>query len=229
MNSLSKNNIKKIKSKGLKIKEHPDGELFISKPFGTQGNFLPNARKRVKLNRHFGDESDAPTMYIRFSDNKGVIEVWDYVPGPGPGDFTKEFNSSDEMTDFFIDYYFNKNPLFQAKIEDDIDHRRAINVKEIKVLFEKTIKYLEEEYGEEDIDLYGISFNKVLIENWHKGVFLAQFSETTTEHGMLSSEAFYLKRKRHEGKEIEAKNLYGLAHILTELSIRGQKKEKNKV
>jgi len=220
MDKLSKENIAKIKAKGLEIREFVGGDLFISKPFGTNGNFLPNARKRVQLNRHFGEKKDCPTMHIRFDKGIGQIEVWDYVPGPGPGDFTKDFQSSDIMTDFIINYYFTKNSDFQAKIEDDNDHRNAINVNEIKILLEKSVKFLEKNFGDEDIDLHRVSFNKIPLENWHKGEFTDEFSNTNTQHGMLSSEAFYLKRKRYENTEIEGKDLYRLAHILTELCIR---------
>lgn len=227
MNRLSKENIEKIKSRGLEIKEYSDGILTISKPYGFKGNYLPGKRKEGNIKPNNGELSDSPTMRLFFNNGIGKISVWDYIPGPGPGDFTEEFTLENEMTNFVINYFFKPNSYFQAKIEDDIDHRSAINVKEIKVLLEKTVKYLEEEFGKEEIELGRISFNKIPLENWHKGDFVGEFSEVKVQHGILSSEAFYLKRKRHEGREIEAKDLYGLAHILTELSIRTQ--EKNKV
>jgi len=220
MNGLSLENIARLKEAGLELKEFSDGELFISKPYGTKGNFLPNARKRVELNRHFGDKKDCPMMHLRFNNDIGQIEIWDYVPGPGPGDFVKEFSSSNEMTEFILNYYFQPNPDFQAKIEDDSDHRNAINVKEIKTIFEKMISYLGNEFGEEDIDLHKVNFNKILLDDWRKKEFIQEFTEIKTQHGMLSSEAFYLKRKRHDKREIEAEDLHRMAHILTELSIR---------
>jgi len=41
--------------------------------------------------------------------NKWIFEVWEFIPGPGPGDFQEEFTSIGDAIPVILDYYFG-NP-----------------------------------------------------------------------------------------------------------------------
>ncbi|MBO3460427.1 hypothetical protein G7B40_019980 [Aetokthonos hydrillicola Thurmond2011] len=81
----------------------------IAKPKSTPGNI----RKDYECS--WGSEEipcDAPgaNLYPKESKSKWIFEIWEWLPGPGPGDFQKSFESIDEAIAAILEYYFG-DPL----------------------------------------------------------------------------------------------------------------------
>jgi hypothetical protein len=109
---LKEEAIIKIKNAGLLVASiDPDTKFgngySIAKPKYTAGN----ARENYEF--EFGSEEivcDAPGVTLYPNEQGWGIEVWDWVPGPGPGDFQQFFSSIDEAVLAILDYYFG-DPL----------------------------------------------------------------------------------------------------------------------
>ena len=52
---------------------------------------------------------------MEFKGKECTLICWDWVPGPGPGDFEKTFFNEDEVVAFIVSYYFGKNEFFEAR------------------------------------------------------------------------------------------------------------------
>lgn len=86
--------------------------FHIRRPSGIEGN------RREDYQRDFCgfrdgemivlDTLDAPLGVLEQSPEPGawLFRVWDYAPGPGPGDFEREYESFDEAVSAVLDYYF---------------------------------------------------------------------------------------------------------------------------
>jgi len=60
------------------------------------------------LNKYDEVFSDCPHVHI-FRENEAYsVEVWDWLPGPGAGDFKTIFNTIDEAFKEVIGYFFDK-------------------------------------------------------------------------------------------------------------------------
>jgi hypothetical protein len=49
---------------------------------------------------------DAPSAHLYPKEDKWIFEVWEFIPGPGPGDFREEFASITDAIPVILDYYF---------------------------------------------------------------------------------------------------------------------------
>ena len=99
--------IKKLKEAGLLVKfnrvgPYSDG-YTITKPATTLGN------TRIDWEVYFGSEEilcDAPTARLYPQNNQWIFQVWQSVPGPGPGDFRETFSSITDAVNVILNYYF---------------------------------------------------------------------------------------------------------------------------
>jgi hypothetical protein len=81
---------------------YPDG-VCVGKPQRAGGHSLPDfvgywADGDLRL--------DAPTLYLHTCGSRWFVTSHDYVPGPGPGDFIREFASPEEAVSDILDFYF---------------------------------------------------------------------------------------------------------------------------
>ena len=77
----------------------------------------------VHFKDHNGDDRvtdvPSPVIYAKV-DGSWSVKVWEYRPGPGPGDFDMEFPSESAAVDDVIRYFFDDHPKFlEYKQADD--------------------------------------------------------------------------------------------------------------
>ena len=117
--SISKANKTKLENLCLTVLDL-NGRAIISKKFGTPGNNLPTPIRglplvNIETNETTVDEVGCPEICFWLDKNKYELLCWNWVPGPGPGDFHLQFDTEDEAMDFIIAYYFEKNEYFEAR------------------------------------------------------------------------------------------------------------------
>jgi hypothetical protein len=75
----------------------------VGKPAGTLGNSRPGP------NSFWGADKipvNAPIAQIYPWEGQWIFQVSEYIPGPGPGDFVRFFDTLDEAVTAVLDYYF---------------------------------------------------------------------------------------------------------------------------
>jgi hypothetical protein len=100
--------IQRLQEAGLLVSSRgsvgPVTHMFhIAKPTAIPGN-----ARQVNIGS-WGAENipiDAPSADIYLWNQQWVFEVSEYIPGPGPGDFQRFFDTLDEAIDAVLDYYF---------------------------------------------------------------------------------------------------------------------------
>jgi hypothetical protein len=104
---LNAEEIEEIKKTGLLVSVVSSGPYKggynIAKPKSIPGN------TRENWEVFFGPdeiECDSPCAHVYPKENKWIFEIWESVPGPGPGDFREEYRSASEAIDSVLDYYF---------------------------------------------------------------------------------------------------------------------------
>lgn len=130
---LSSDSINRLRNLGLKLPDepffspdhraYPSGYL-IMKPISVQGNSLVSIRNGYEAG-HTRDDTNAPVPTIWHASDCWRVSVWDWVPGPGPGDFVKQFADEDAAIDFIVQYFFGETPEFSARLAHE-DQRRPI-------------------------------------------------------------------------------------------------------
>lgn len=120
---LSITSINRLRNLGLQLADepffshdhtaYPSGYL-VMKPTSVQGNSLPSLRKGYEDGHTFND-TDAPVPVIWNASGRWHVSVWDWAPGPGPGDFVKEFVDEATAIHFIIQYFFDETPEFSAR------------------------------------------------------------------------------------------------------------------
>jgi len=100
--------LEKITGSGLVVQyagtSGPFAEGYlIAKPQSIEGN------SRDGYKTLFGSDKiacDAPCVQLYPLDDQWLVEVWEYMPGPGPGDFQEKFLEFNNAVSFVLDYYF---------------------------------------------------------------------------------------------------------------------------
>lgn len=117
---LSKKNKNHLVKLGIVFNRDTGTHSFIYKKTGV-GKTLPNFKRTALVTFTQNGEieetypSDCPHMIIDYTSTGFILTCWDWVPGPGPGDFEKTFTSEDEMVAFIESYYFGYNPYFDER------------------------------------------------------------------------------------------------------------------
>lgn len=104
----------KLKNTGLLVEAvgeiHPYANGYsIIKLKQTPGNSREDWESFVDIKTSSGVKevpSDAPGSHLYPKNGKWIFQVWEYIPGPGPGDFQDEFTSINDAVPAVIDYYF---------------------------------------------------------------------------------------------------------------------------
>ena len=121
---LTQKTIDKLESKGLVLFGKKRDLIMVCKPLTTQGNCIKgristpicefeevNGKFVLKEDQF---ETDAPVLGIFIEKNGYRVQVWQWVPGPGPGDFQLIVSSEEEAFEATINYFFEQNEHFQA-------------------------------------------------------------------------------------------------------------------
>ncbi|MFL9862210.1 hypothetical protein PQR72_41935, partial [Paraburkholderia madseniana] len=121
---LSISSINRLRNLGLQLpnepffspdhRAYPSGYL-VMKPTSVRGNSLPSLRNAYK-DGHTRDDTDAPVPVVWHASDGWYVSVWDWAPGPGPGDFVKHFVDEDAAINFIEQYFFQKTPEFSARL-----------------------------------------------------------------------------------------------------------------
>lgn len=106
--------IQKLKNAGLLVESV--GEIspfangyFIAKLKMTPGNKRQDYEAFIDINTGTKVEEvpcDAPSSHLYPRDGKWIFRVWEFMPGPGPGDFLEEFVLISDAVNAVLDYYF---------------------------------------------------------------------------------------------------------------------------
>ncbi len=118
---LSEENRKKISDANIWIFDYNKMVILLKKR-GSAGNVIPNWESGaiVKMDNQFNviEEitSDCPKVSIQFENDHFLVSVWDWVPGPGPGDFELKFDTEEEAVDMAFQYFFTKNKYFEERL-----------------------------------------------------------------------------------------------------------------
>lgn len=98
--------------------------MIVGKPITTIGNCIEGTcltpvnefeligEKLVLKEKQF--ETDAPMVGVFIQKDTYKVQVWQWIPGPGPGDFELEFHSEEAACSLVINYFFEMNEHFEA-------------------------------------------------------------------------------------------------------------------
>jgi hypothetical protein len=114
----------KLEALGLNVWE-ANQRCLVYKTIGRPGNRLPRTLSSnfINVETHETTTIQTDCLMIQFwpSPNKYELICWNWVPGPGPGDFDLAFPTEEEAITFIISYYCGQNDYFEArkKYEED--------------------------------------------------------------------------------------------------------------
>ncbi len=92
---------------------YPNGYLVI-KPTSTPGNHISGWEAWFTNCRGMQEQSDAPSVTVYLKDKVWQYEVWEYTPGPGPGDFRRCVSDERDLIERLKEYFFSENADFEA-------------------------------------------------------------------------------------------------------------------
>jgi len=110
--------IEKLQAKGLFGGAHPffisshigyPSGYLISLPESAGGNTLYDGEVYTRDDQGQDQLTRMPTLTLWGEAGDWNISVWEWVPGPGPGDFTKKLASLDEVLANILSYFFDPN------------------------------------------------------------------------------------------------------------------------
>ncbi|WP_262151457.1 hypothetical protein [Chryseobacterium foetidum] len=181
----------------------------------------------MKIPFGFNDQdlySDCPIIQISKDKNSFSASCWDWVPGPGPGDFHIYFDSEDELTEFLIHYYFEKNEYFEARRKYVIQSRDSVNVSDLRNIFNALLKQIENKFDTSEITFSDRgTFHKIPIEKWRKTGFGEDKINIEAETGFLHFEVQKLRKKIDENIEFNQQDFTYISDLINELSFTMKK------
>ncbi len=127
---LSKQSILRLRERGLYVGDHPfypknhsayPSGYIVIKPAQTPGNSVPDYDSLFDDSEGIEQVTDAPTVKLCFSNGAWKIQVHEYIPGPGPGDFTQEFLTEEEAIAGIFHYFFEDSPHFRELLAAQAD------------------------------------------------------------------------------------------------------------
>lgn len=133
MQKLSEETINILESKGLTLFGKTSESISVGKPISVAGNCIEwDIRKPfieyVEVEGNYQAvqgpfATDAPILGIWIEKSGFRVSVWQWTPGPGPGDFDEKLNSEEEVVELVLDYFFGNNKYFNAYRKWMIDNK----------------------------------------------------------------------------------------------------------
>jgi hypothetical protein len=124
---LNSDTIEKLEATGLTLLGKEKDVLIIIKPIDLKGNCIDGDEKEPIVQMELVDDqlvvkkdqikSNAPSLRVFTMNNTIRVVVWQWVPGPGPGDFSIEVPSEQEAYKVVVNYFFEKNVHFDAYLK----------------------------------------------------------------------------------------------------------------
>ncbi|MCA6363357.1 MAG: hypothetical protein IM638_09985 [Bacteroidetes bacterium] len=117
-----------IRSKGVWVFEYPTHYLLLKNPEagGNSLNNLPAAVVAVFTGEMLSEckeyRSDCPQLGLLFEEGKYLLQCVNWTPGPGPGDFDLSFDTPEAAVEYALNYFFEKNPHFEALLAWHLAH-----------------------------------------------------------------------------------------------------------
>ncbi|MDQ1097582.1 MULTISPECIES: hypothetical protein [Chryseobacterium] len=225
---FQRENIEFLKSKGLKISGNEKDRISVIKPKGLSGNYLPE-NSISKISIALEDEelySDCPIIQIYKNENIFSAKCWDWVPGPGPGDFVIDFDSEDKLIQFLIHYYFENNVYFEARKRYVIQSRRSLNIVDLKNIFDQLLQQIENKFNKSEITFFNRgTFHKIPIEKWHITESEKDKMTVEAETGFLYFEIQKLRKKIDDKEEFDQEDFTYVSDLINELSFTMKNKD----
>jgi hypothetical protein len=193
---------------------------------GAGGNSIPYFKSIpiVKMNEQ-GEtveeiQSDCPMLTIWFEGDQFKLQCWDWVPGPGPGDFVLGFDDEETLMEFVDSYYFGDNEYFNQKERYALQSRDTINIKDIKSIFAKLMDKLEREFSQGEIEFgeRGL-FHKIPYDTWRIDKFQGENPTIEVNTGFLKNEIYQLRKKVDENQDFDFGDVNNVSDLLFELSL----------
>jgi hypothetical protein len=116
-----------LRSHGLLVTEifgpsheaFPDGAA-IAKPASAGGNRIAECAAPREGD---GVVIDAPSVVLHECDGTWVVTATEWVPGPGPGDFTTRWSTAEAAVLDILDFYFGDPARMRAKATRPVAER----------------------------------------------------------------------------------------------------------
>lgn len=96
---------------------YPNGYRIL-KPAKAGGNALPGYESWFTNGTGEDEISDAPSVTVWFAKGAWAVEVHEWVPGPGPGDFRHMFQTEEDVVQGVIFYFFGESPEFKEALDN---------------------------------------------------------------------------------------------------------------
>ena len=205
----------------LIIKQFDSNDCSIYKKKGAIGNFIPEWRKDSKK------EEDCPWIELKIKNNTISLINWVWAPGPGPGEFWKDFNKEQDVVDFIKMYYFEENDLFNARIDYENNVRRTYNFTEIKEILSKlSTQLIEISDSEIHINERG-HYYKIPFENW--SIIKREDEERPTikaKKGLISYDLMILRKNLKANENYDLDDIEAIANLFLDICNNLKKTEK---
>lgn len=121
MRVISDSTLELLASKQVQFFE-ANASCLLVKSIGADGNRIPGWKSSPVV--MFTDAtltvsqeivSDCPLLQVSLADEGYRLTCWNWVPGPGPGDFEQTYATEAELLEAILNYFFETNPYFEAR------------------------------------------------------------------------------------------------------------------
>lgn len=110
-----------FESRNIRVYDYGNNWLLL-KPVGAGGNSINGWLSSPVISftdqsfTHSEEErSDCPLLQLQYNAGTFSVICWNWVPGPGPGDFELEFGTEQDAVDYVLNYFFGENEYFEAR------------------------------------------------------------------------------------------------------------------
>ena len=195
----------------------------LIKKIEAGGNAIPSMNRApiVDISEEKDDSlSDCPMLHLMLKGDQYEVSCWDWVPGPGPGDFCLPFSTENAAIDFVLTYFFEENPYFEARKVYERNSRDSITLPEIRAVFEQVCTTLEQAFSNEEIALWRHPFHKMPLDTWRTERFESETPDVQVGLAFLPNEVRALRSKIQEQEAFTYQEVRDVADLLLDLSIR---------
>ncbi|MCA9078983.1 MAG: hypothetical protein KDA58_00430 [Planctomycetaceae bacterium] len=123
----------RLRERGLNVRDDGDSRMQVYRPTCVHGNCREDyeANLITVVGEEYGNDVievlDAPISFLQRStsgnDEGWTFRVWDYCPGPGPGDFEQHYGTLTDAVNGVLEYYFG-NPDWMCAEYNQYRRRR---------------------------------------------------------------------------------------------------------
>lgn len=222
MMTLTPKSKERLTEKGLLVYGHGDMWLLV-KPIGVPGNRIPSMKRSTVATldgKKKDSVSDCPTLTLVLEEGIYKVGCWDWFPGPGPGDFSLEFEKEEAAIGFVEKYFFDETPYFEARKVYEHNSRDAITIGEIRTIFEQVCATMEAAFPDEEIPISPHFTHKIPLDRWRIEKLKTDKPTLQAELGYLPNALRIIRTKIHEQKPLAFEDVHEVAELMMEMSLR---------